>query len=281
MRTPYSPGPERLPAQGKSKKWLAGVIALTLLFLGYLLWGPGFPWLPATPGYATLRFSRVRVITRDPARLSPAYQHLDDITARLESTHGLRFRKRVNLMVLNNLFELYRFSPWMARAPGAFAYASGDVVLITSKKRLRNSLEEYLAHELSHSLVYQNTARFQGLTLHRQRWVIEGVATCFGGPYYYTENEFRRRLRDVRLTPTASGRDLYGDFPRRDPGFRYTLYRFFIQYLIDRYGQEAFRSFLGLYLAHPRNYPQIFIRVFHQDLPTALRDFEAAYRRPE
>ena len=60
---------------------------------------------------------------------------------------------------------------------------------------------------------------------------------------------------------------------------QYTYYRFFVQFLIDEYGQEKFQAYLKEYLRAPLDYKQLFPKVFGNDLDVILEKFDSYMRQ--
>jgi hypothetical protein len=139
-------------------------------------------------------------------------------------------------MALTSEAELLRFASWMRARPGAFAYQSGDVMYVTAKKQDAENLDEYLCHELSHLLLYQNAEPRDALTMHGQRWVVEGVAVHFCGPHYMDREEFLERIEGVTIAPRPDEENVLADAGRLEGRVAYTAYRFMIAHLVETYG---------------------------------------------
>ena len=77
---------------------------------------------------------------------------------------------------------------------------TGDVIYIRPQKR-PYPIGQYLKHELSHCLLFQNTNLSAARKMRMQRWVVEGTAVAVGGPRYMSRSEFAERLHRADNLP--------------------------------------------------------------------------------
>lgn len=259
--------------------------ALFFLLILLFLFGPLFPWSPVKIGYTQLKSEKAIVIIRDPGRLHPSYSRVTGIMKELERQHGLEYKKPVKIIVClsdkGRMSEMGRFLLWMSGyAVGGAALETGDALFINHAKMLsgKRNEEEYIRHELSHSLLQQNTGLLKARRITLQHWVSEGTATYFGGPVYMAAEEFRRQFKEKELIYNERGGDIYSNLEPLEPKFNYTMYKYFIKHLIDSYGFERFQKFLRLYIRDPGRNREIFQKVFGVELKKALLRFEQEYR---
>ena len=245
-----------------------------------------FPWSPVKPGFETHRFASGRVHVPHGTAYAPDYRAMDSIASRLEALHGLRFRKKVHVVVSRDWRQFNR-GTFIARdgSPrpvlGA-ALQTGDVVymspLAAEPGRRPGGI---LAHELAHALLYQHVSLRGSVALRRERWLLEGLAVHFGNPGDYPGPETFRGL--VRTHPE------YVFHPAADPRldrlpadvgglFMLAEYRFFIEYLIERFGEDRLRALVRAAVAEPADVPAAFAATYGASLDTVGAEFVRAVR---
>ncbi|MDD5065456.1 MAG: hypothetical protein PHF84_00270 [bacterium] len=268
------------------KRTIVLLLVPFLLIIFLFLYGPLLPWSPLRPGYHQIRSRKAVVFIRDKNKLDPVYHTIDRIMAEAEKLYGLKYRKPVKVFVAlddkGRFSEMGRIMLWMRNyGMGGRALETGDVVYIDQPRIVRSGRKEpqYIRHELCHSLVQQNTGILKSMRITGQHWVSEGTACYFGGPYYMTRNEFVREWKKKKFTYQENNRDIYSNLDPMAPGFNYTLYRYFIQYLVETYGPEKFRVFLSRYIKDPRHDRSVFQGIFRIKLPEALALFEKEYKK--
>lgn len=260
------------------------MLALTGGLLAWLfVFGPAFPWSPVKPGYNVVATKEAIIVTKDRSHLDSLILEIDSLMKQQESLHGLKYGNKLKIVVCQSQTELNRFIPWInTRGVGGVALLTGDVVYINSPKirSERKSELEYLKHEISHSLIHQNTSFKNTFETRRQKWVLEGAATFFGGPVYHTKGAFSRQFKTLHVSSKSHSEndpvglaELARNLSSKDPKLSYSLYRFFVAYLIEKHGLEKFQQFLRSYTADPHNAAIIFEDTFGASLPQAVGDF--------
>lgn len=248
----------------------------TMLFIALLIaffFGPLIPFSPAKIGYDSVESKKAVVYIRDKSLLKPFYANTDTIMSDIENLYGLKYTNPIQIFVTLDYEELGKYIPWLDyKGLGGVALQVGDVIYINTKKiaERQYSEEEFVRHELVHSLISQHASLMDNLEIDRQVWLSEGIATYFGGPNYLTKEEFLHILGEKKP-------DFFNLNPD-EPKFNYTLYRYFIQYLMDTFGKEKFQTFLKAYIEDPREYRKLFSDMYGISFEDALKGFEGAYR---
>ena len=109
----------------------------------------------------------------------------------------------------------------------------------------------------------------------RQGWFAEGVATYFGGPHYYKKVNFIKLWKANGLLFDTLHESNPHKMGKRIIHLKYTYYRFFIQFLIETYGIEKFQIYLKSYCNNPKDYKNIFIKVYNKNLSKILEGFSS------
>lgn len=254
---------------------------LVAVFIYAFFFGPLIPFNPIKIGYTEILKSKAVVYIRDINSLQPFYQNIDQILLDVEEFTGLKYKDKVQVLVALEYQELGRYIPWLNYTGlGGVSLQEGNMVYINAKTiAARNyNEEEFVKHEVVHTLISQNTNLYNDFTLNNQHWVSEGVAGYFGGPYYYTTEEFKELFRAKKLVLGDKGGDLYTNLKPEEAKFNYSLYRYFVGYVIQTHGRDKFKRFLHRYIQKPEDYAEIYSQEFDFDLYEDLRIFEQKYR---
>ncbi|NOY37664.1 MAG: hypothetical protein GXO83_08820 [Chlorobi bacterium] len=126
-----------------------------------------------------------------------------------------------------------------------------------------------LAHELSHSIIRNNYARFSGLYNPVPRWLDEGIANQFmRNDRMYTIKNLKNALRKYpRLPGTADflyGNDAFSLFiknEKKGPLKIYTISKGIVELIINKIGQNKFLKFLDE-VAGNKNRKELFNKYF-------------------
>ena len=261
----------------KKKHFFIGFLLLVIL---YLFWGPLFPWNPLKLGYEKIESSKATIYITENNGENVVY-NLDELIQEEEEFHGIKFKEKFKIIVLGKESNMKRYLPWLKGS--GYSVKLGFVNVIYIGPNARNSqygIGAFLKHEISHLLIHQNTSTSKNVfEIQKQGWLVEGVATYFGGPHYYEKNEFITLWIENGLDFNS----LYEENPLEmgDNRFRlkYTYYRFFIEFLVETYGIEKFQLYLKKYCNNPKSYEAIFPEIYNQDLNEILQKFDTYMNR--
>ena len=249
-------------------------IFIFLLIILYLLWGPLFPWSPVKIGFKTIESSHATIYIQDFNGENVVYK-LDEIIAEAEKFHGIKFKEKFKIIILDKESNMKRYLPWMKGTGFSVKLGFANVIYLGSIARNSpNGIEVYLKHEISHLLIHQNTSSAENnFEILNQGWFAEGTATYYGGPYYYFKNEFL----ELWIANKLGFDKLYEKNPHkmdvRMNTLYYTYYRFFIEFLIESYGIEKYQIYLKKYISYPKKYKILFNEVYKNDLIEILKKF--------
>ncbi len=242
------------------------IISSILIFYS-LFWGPLFAYNPIKLNYEKIKGENYELFYKNKLIQEPCFKNVDTYILQFEKDFRLRSKKNVKIIITEES-DLKRFMPWKrTTGMGGMALQTGDVLYINVTPIYENSynIEEYIKHELVHLLTYQNSGVINALKMD-QMWMIEGVPVAFGGPNYYTNEEFERMLqenefRDAKPSSGEGGRVYY------------TVYGKFIKFLCDKYGKEVFNTFLETYTKDPSDWNTHFENIFESDFESVEKEF--------
>lgn len=267
----------------RSKKVAGLFVAVLVAFILALLYGPLFPWSPVKPGYALIRYPRADVYY-DPAQpLNDDYRAVGAMMDEAEQFHRLKFRRSVKVIACRNWRSCDWFLPWLhIRGLGGVTLATGDVIYLTPRIKEKNySIAEYLRHELTHALIFQNTTIRDAFKLNDVAWFNEGLAVSFGRQTaYLSQAEFTAKAASVELAncidpARIAKQQAAGAWDAR---LAYPAQRYFVEYLKAKFGQDVFQSFLLRCIHNPANHSSLFQENFHTPLLLAVEDYQKAVR---
>jgi hypothetical protein len=236
-----------------------------------------FPWNPFKIGYTTINSAKATIyITDITARDSVVYR-IDEIIGREEQFHDLKYVDDIRIIILDNKSNMKRYLPWLPGSGYSVSLSLVNVIYIgpTARKSV-TGIEPWLKHELSHMLIDQNTTFQKALRIHEQGWLIEGFAEYFSGHRFYNKHEFVElcKRNNVQFTSLFENNPLKMTFA--ELRFRYTYYRFFIEFLTKKYGLNTLQDYLREYLKNPDEYKTLFIDVYDIDLNKLLKQFQSS-----
>ncbi len=183
---------------------LAVLVVAACSVLSYeLLWGRLFPFSPVTVWFQRADLPRVVLYTQNSDTYG-RFRWVDALAGEAEASHALTFRAKPKLFFFGDAGAYARRASSKARAR---TFPNGAIVVSPWVQREDAdgtlSLRIYLAHELSHALLYQNMSTLQKLRF--PRWLLEGVATHtarqMGTPLYPTKEETYALIRGGNWMP--------------------------------------------------------------------------------
>ncbi len=282
-------------------KWAAalGVAAVAAVFVYALLFGPLVAFGPFKFGFEELGLARCSIYYPRGATADPAYSKIDDLMAEVERFHGLNFNRRVRVMVCATDSQYRRLSraggsastaptgtviyirPSISETtyPPRVEHQDGKLTLLPPATPGKRDLPSFLKHELSHAVLYQNTALWKAM--HVKRWIEEGLAIYFGNSHHYYGGEELRSLAisdgfwfdltNEDAEPTGIPNDI-------KHFFSYGLYCNFVHFLMDSYGRDAVLGYVRDYIQAPGKEETLFRARFGVSLPEAVERFHESLR---
>lgn len=242
-----------MAGEWRRRRRIVAAAAGTVL-LGFLacmfLWGRLFPYSPVIVGFDRTDYPSVAVYTQKGFDFGDT-GWIDSLPRRVEEFHGLDFSSRPRVFLFGDDGTYSRRSPSRARL---CAFPSGSVVVSpwASREDAEGliSLETYLTHELSHTLLYQHMNLIA--VLRYPRWLMEGIATLgadqMGATFYPDVDETRLLIGRGNWMPPAlfgeQGEDSVRlDVENRQP-FIYCEFALIVDDLIDRFGRVRFQEYM-------------------------------------
>jgi hypothetical protein len=259
-------------------KWRRIYILIIILGLViYLFWGPLFPMSPVKKGYQTIKYTGATLYIQDIIHGDSCVFYLDDILKEEAEIHDLEYRSKIKVIIPGPGTSMKRFLPILRGRSYSVSLSGVNLIYIgTNARTSEYGIEAFLKHELSHMLIGQNAEnRKAKLEMQRQSWLVEGIATYYGGPQYHDRESMVALSEQFDLELSELNESNIMHIPSSEIRLRYSFYRHFTLYLIETYGLEKFQLYLKEYIHDPHAYNALFTKVYAEDMESVLASFHA------
>ena len=260
----------------------AGVLLVLLLVISYqLVWGKLFPYSPVRPGFTRHDLARAVVSVEEGSPFA-RFAEIDSLIVGVEQAHGLTFTARPHILIFADSSSYLRRSTTRARF---CAYPNGSLVVSPWAVREAHegtiSMEIYLSHELSHTLLYQHMDAVNAYCCFPS-WFMEGVAVYnarqMGTSWYPSREETYRLIRKGNFVPpdwfgTSREDGLQLTVPYRST-FAYSEFACLVDHLIERHGKEKFVQYMTGLLGTYRH-DALFQDVYGMEFEAFIEEFKA------
>lgn len=192
-----------------------------------------------------------------------------------EISHGIRYRKPVKIIICKDDQESGKIFKLFKTKASGFAF-SDDLIIVNyvNLHRLGYTFESIIRHESSHTLIKQNIESFFTMIVtfsNRSLWFSEGFALYNQGLVIYTKDELRQNIEEFSVVYDNES-DNFGTFPRNNR-YDYSLYFYFMDYLINKYGKDKMLVFLSLMIENYGSSEKSFEIVFESTIRSEVLDF--------
>jgi predicted SprT family Zn-dependent metalloprotease len=224
---------------------IAGMVIYSVLF------GTLFAYSPIFIGFSKYELSHVIVYIQDEIEYSD-YQDFDKLTQPVEDFHQLIFTEKPKLFIFRDRESYLQRSMTKARF---YAYPNGSLVIspwaLKEAEENKISLDTYLRHELSHTLLFQHMGILEAYRYY-PRWLLEGIAVYstnqMGTSWYPSKDETYDSIRKGSFMPpkyfkTKREDQINVDVEHR-VAFMYSEFACIVDYLIRTYGKDRFLSYM-------------------------------------
>lgn len=223
------------------------------------------------------------------------YRDIDKLITEAEQFHKLTFKKHLRIVICTSAEQYKRFSMsgghactiqtgtviyiapslWETTYPPRLVMDGGKLELLPPLQKNHRPVLEFLSHELSHAILYQNTSLLKAIKL--KTWLEEGLAVYFGNRNHYYQG------KDIRLLAIDQNNffNLFdnGAKPPHIPKeiihtFRYGMFCAFVDYLITVYGLDRVLDFVYDYIQMPEQEEALFHAHFGNMPEEVLRQFQ-------
>ena len=252
----------------------AAILGVTYL----LLFGKLFPFSPLIIGFSKHEMTNSVVYVQNGADYND-FERLDALIPGVEKFHQLRFTSKPKLFIFRDKASYLQRSLSKARF---CAFYNGSVVIspwaLEEDRDGKISLDIYLTHELSHSIIFQNAGLWHAYTY--PHWLLEGLATYsanqMGTSFYPSKDETYRLIAQGNFMPpndfqTRREEAVPINVESKSPFF-YSEFACMVDYLAERYGKDKLLAYVeGLF--QDSDNARVFRAVYGVDFERVVGEF--------
>ena len=264
------------------------LITLVILILGILtyefIWGKLFPYSPIKIGFTKYELSNIVIYVQNGAEYKDL-KAIDSLFPSIEDFHQLKFLKKPVIYIFRDRENYLRRSISKARF---CAYPNGS--LLISPWALKEaeegiiSLNIYVKHELSHTLLYQHM-EFITAYFYFPRWLLEGIAVYssnqMGTSWYPSKEETYEFIRVGNFMPpdfyNSAKEDQVQINVKNRIAFIYSEFGCIVDYMITTGGKDRFLTYMKT-LLYNNNHDLVFKDIYGISFDKFLINFKESIK---
>lgn len=262
------------------KRILFIIIIIILILLSYsFLYGKLFPYSPLKIGFTKYEQSNTVIYIQNGAEFSD-FTKIDTLIPAVENFHQLKFISKPEIFIFRDSSSFISRSPSKARF---CVFYNGRLVIspwaLRESSEGKISLEIYLRHELSHTIIYQHTGIINAIRY--PKWLMEGIAMYssnqMGTSFYPSKQETFELIRKGYFMPpeyyrTKDEEKIKLDFDN-SIAFVYSEFACIVDYLIQNYGFDKFLTYMKMLIDNPDN-DIAFKEIYNTDFEEFISEFK-------
>jgi hypothetical protein len=252
------------------------IVCVVLVYL--FLFGKLFAYSPLVLGFSKYELNNAVVYLQNG---SPFKQFgiIDSIVKPVERFHQLQFQPKPEIFIFSDSSSYINRSVTKARL---FVYPNGKLFVspwaIKEAAEGKISLEIYVGHELSHTVLYQNMGVLAAYNY--PQWLMEGIAVYsanqMGTSWYPGKKETYSEIKKgnflyPKLFKTKEEDKLQLNVKYRLT-FMYSEFACIVDYLIEKYGKEKFLTYMKS-LLNNNDHDKAFKEIFNVEFDKFISDF--------
>jgi len=265
------------------KKIKLSILGLLFILLGVLsyefLWGKVFPFTPVIIGFTKYELPHANFYLQKETKYSD-FTKIDTLIPKVEDFHKLKFLYKPDIFIFRDSSSFVRHSLVLTRfctyynrifiSPWALKEAGAGKI----------SLEIYMRHELSHSLLNQNAGIIHSFGY--PEWLKEGIAMFsanqMGTSFYPGKEETYHLIGQGNFMPpeyfkTGKARKVKFGI-QNSPVFIYSEFACIVDYLVATYGKEKFLLYMKELLKNSNN-DEVFKGVYNIEFSKVIQNFKS------
>jgi hypothetical protein len=266
--------------RNKLKILAIALLVIILAIATYLfLWGKLFPLSPIIIGFSKYELSNTIVYIQD-GFIYDDYKKFDLLTPSVEKFHDLKFVRKPKIFIFHDKESYLQRSISSSRF---FTYPNGDILIspwgLQEAEEGKISLEIYLNHELSHSILFQNMGFL--MAFKYPQWLLEGIAMYsanqMGTSFYPSKEETYNLIRQGNFIPpeyykTDKEKTVNLNIENKI-AFMYSEFACIVDYLIETAGKDKFLYYMKELIKND-NHEKIFKSVYDIDFDDFIKNFK-------
>ncbi|MDD3876427.1 MAG: hypothetical protein PHT69_07380 [Bacteroidales bacterium] len=264
----------------KIKLSILGIIFILMGILTYeFLFGKLFPFSPVIIGFTKHELQHTNIYIQNGAVFSD-FEKIDTLLPIVEDFHELKFLYKPKVFIFRDSSTFIQHSLSKARF---CVYPNSRLFISTWALKEANegsiSLEIYLLHEFSHSLIDQNAGFIQAYRY--PQWLMEGIAVYstnqMGTSFYPSKEETYRDIANGNFLPPLDFKTKKEDDTKLNVtypiAFIYSEFACIVDYLVATYGKENLLIFMKKLLKNSDN-DEVFKEVYNIEFSKVIQNFK-------
>jgi len=266
--------------KNKLKYIIPIVVFVIIIFAIYsLLFGKLFPYSPVIIGFSANETTNAVIYIQNGAKFND-FDKVNSFIPPIEEFFNLRYRDKPRIFIFKDKQNYFQRS--MAKARFCSFY-NGDIVIapwaLEEANRGELSLEIYLTHELTHSLIHQQSNLIMATKF--PKWLHEGTAMYFanqmGTTLYPSKQDTYQYIRNgnflhPKYYQTKQGKRIKL-YTENRIGFIYSEFACIVDALIDQYGKDKFILYIKTLIKN-KNHDRIFKNVYGIEFNVFIENFK-------
>lgn len=267
------------------KNKLKYLFIASMIILGFAiystLFGKLFPYSPIIIGFSKNELSNTTIYIEEKTNYTSIsdLKTIDSFIPFVENFHNLHFKKKPRIFIFKDKNSYYQHSLTKARF---CAFYNGDIIIspwaLKEAKSGKISLEIYMKHELSHSLIHQQSGIIR--SSQYPAWLLEGIAVYssnqLGTTWYPSKNETYDYIKKGNFMPpeyfkTPKEDQIALNVKHRIP-FMYSEFACIVDFLVEKYGKDKLLLYMRK-LINNKNHNKVFKDVFGLEFSECINDF--------
>jgi len=258
---------------------LGVIITVFIVFFYVLFFGKLFSFSPIIVGFEKHELAHSRIYVQNGAEFSD-FEKIDTLIPIVEDFHELEFLYKPKIFIFRDSTSFIQKSLSKARFcvyPNGRLFISPWALREGSEGKI--SLEIYLRHELSHSLIDQHAGLIDAY--YYPQWLMEGIAVYstnqMGTSFYPSKTETYQYINQGNFLPPLDFKTKYEDTTKLNVKYRitfmYSEFACIVDYLIETYGKEKLFTFMKELLENNDN-NEVFMKVYNVEFEKVIQDFK-------
>jgi hypothetical protein len=251
------------------------IFSFTLIILFILSQTILLTWSPIKIGYNLFKYKKYNVYTEKPP-IDEVFVNLDSIFLQCEDEHNLRLKRKVEIIICDAK-KIRLYIPWLNTSTAAGVWPKTIYISTGSIETFKNPILG-IKHELSHILLLQNYGEPSCAYIWKNHeWLLEGyvVYVTQGYPKFRSRNEvfelLKENVSDYELiSKNIFSKEVLKGIPMT---VRYSLYYYYVKYLIEKKGKDKFLLFINLAFSKLKSLPTNFSKTFGTTIDNSLLEF--------
>ncbi len=258
----------------------------SIIIIGFViysfLYGKLFPYSPIIIGFSRYELTNTVIYIQKGTDYIDItdIKSVDALIPVVEDFHGLKFIRKPRLFIFKDSNSFFNRSISRARF---CAFYNGDLVLspkaLTEAESGKISLEIYLRHELSHSLLHQHSGIIRASQY--PAWLLEGIAVYssnqMGTSWYPSKDETYNYIRSGNFMPpeyfkTSKEEQIKLNVKYRNT-FMYSEFACIVDYLAEKYGRDKLILYMKK-LTTNTNHDKVFKEVYGIEFRECIQNFK-------